>query len=381
MTDEKRFFITTIRSVIVGGFLWAALTGCANRGPVLLGFSGELTGRRGDLGVAARDGAQLAVDEINQQGGINGRPLKLIIKDDQGDPVVAQQVDRELIDTGVVAIIGHITSAQTAATLNQANQAKVVLFSPASASHLFSGQKDYFFRNQPSTELMGKALALYIRNTYHISQLLVIYDTENQAFAEPLWQTVDQEFVKLGGNATQKVPFSSKEADLRELVSRVGASKPEAVLFISSPVDTALLIQYAHQLHLETKVFSSTWAVTSELLEKGGQAIEGLELAAVYDPQNSLPAFQTFTKNFEARYKRKPDFLALYGYEAVLIIAHALGQTGGNAEDLPEALVKIKNLAGPQGEISMNDYGDVNREIYIVRVKGNRFETVTAIQP
>ncbi len=111
----------------------------------LLGFAGELTGRHAGMGVDGRDGAILAVDEINKTGGINGRKIKLIIKDDKGDPEVARRVDVELIKQGVVAIIGHITSGQTAAVLEQINKANVVLISPAASSIQFSGQADFFF--------------------------------------------------------------------------------------------------------------------------------------------------------------------------------------------------------------------------------------------
>lgn len=75
-----------------------------------VGLALELSGKEADLGVQTSNGLKIAVDKVNKAGRIHGRQLPLVIKDDQGDPSLAQEVDRELVDAGVAAIIGHITS-------------------------------------------------------------------------------------------------------------------------------------------------------------------------------------------------------------------------------------------------------------------------------
>ena len=139
------------------------LAGCQSTPPIKIGLAVELTGRRADLGVAARDGAVLAVENINANGGVAGRQIELLIMDDQGDPQIARQVDQQLVSQGVVAIVGHLTSEQTAAAFEQMNQAGVVLFSPTSSSGDFSNQADYFFRIMPSNDLMARSLARWSR--------------------------------------------------------------------------------------------------------------------------------------------------------------------------------------------------------------------------
>jgi branched-chain amino acid transport system substrate-binding protein len=116
-------------------------------------------------------------------------------------------------------------------------------------------------------------------------------------------------------------------------------------------------------------------------LEKGGRTVEGLELNAVYDPQNKFPGFQPFVERFEARYNRPPDFAAAYAYESVLVLAEALKHTAGEADGLPEALTSIKNLEGVQGTISINEYGDVERDSYIAIIKDRQFEVIEVIYP
>ena len=370
----KKFY-----SMVIGLIIGLVLTGCASQQPILIGFAGELTGPRGELGVAARDGALLAVEMVNDNGGVLGRPLKLLVKDDQGNPDTARRVDTELVDEGVVAIIGHITSEQTAAAFDQMNQARVVLFSPASASTLFSQQEDYFFRNISDTNRTGTALATYIYQR-NVHALAVIYDTDNRTFTETFWQAVQTKFEALGGHTDKVFTFSHTQTNLSALISQVKASQPEEViLFVASAVDTALMAQYIRQQHLTTPLFSTSWAQTNELLTKGGRAIEGLEILTNYDPHNSYPRFQPFIDHFQARYGHQPDFLSAYAYEAVLLLAYGLQQTSGQVAGLPQALTTVHNFAGVQGPISIDKYGDVQRDVYIAQVKNGQFVIIKTI--
>ena len=90
--------------------------------------------------------------------------------------------------------------------------------------------------------------------------------------------------------------FTSGETDLQDLITQIAATEPEAIFFIASPVDTALMVQYSRQQGIEALLFSSSWAQTEELLAKGGQAIEGLELISTYNPQTTYPSFQPFVE-------------------------------------------------------------------------------------
>lgn len=95
--------------------------GSATQEPSLVGLAADLIGSQGDLGVEARDGALLAVSTINDREGIKGRPIKLIVRNDRGEPKIGRQADAEPVEIGVVAIIGHMTSGQTAAVIDQIN--------------------------------------------------------------------------------------------------------------------------------------------------------------------------------------------------------------------------------------------------------------------
>lgn len=367
--------------VIYQAFFLCLLIGCKSRAPILVGFSGELTNSRSGGGVFCRNGIELAVEELNRNNGIHGRLIQLIAKDDQNRPEVARQVDAELAAQGVVAIIGHITSTQTAATFAQNNRARMVVINPVSASAEFSQQQDYFFRVVPGNDLLSRVLARYIIQHRQIRTITGIYDIGNRTFSETFWKLFQQEFERLGGSAREELTFVAGQTDLQQFAAQIQAAAPDAVLVIASPVDTAFLLQYLAKQGVRVPAFSSTWAQTNQLIEKGGNAAEGLEMVAVYHSLNPYPAFQPFVKRFVERFKREPTFHAAYGYEAMLVLAEALKHTQGQASGLPDALSSIRNFPGVQGTISIDAYGDVSRDVYIVRISNGQFQVVATIPP
>ena len=196
-----------LRFWLAVALLWG-LAGCGKAEPILIGLSVELTGQQADVGINIRDAALMAVDEINAQGGVNGRPLELIVRDDEGEPDVARLVDAELVDLGVVAIIGPYTSGQAGAVIDQMNEAQVVLISPSASSSSFSGKRDYFFRLIPDTSLIGRLLAEHIALEHSSGKLVGVYDDKNQAFSLSFWEAVDVSYRTYGGES-ESISFMS----------------------------------------------------------------------------------------------------------------------------------------------------------------------------
>jgi len=361
--------------------LVASLSSCGPPTPILIGLAVELTGKQADVGINIRDAALLAVNDINQQGGVLGHPLKLLIRDDQGNPDIARQVDDTLVQDGALAIIGHYTSGQTAAVFAQMNLAGKVLISPSASSTDFTGKADYFFRLTPDNDFITRALADYIYETRGVRHLAGVYDLNNLSYSSTFWGLIRYQFEKRGGKISTVIPFKSGETDLSDLVQKIKTSGADGFLIVASAVDTAMISQYARQAGLDVPRFAASWAQTDQLLEKGGRAVEGLVLCTTNNPNDTSAPYLKFVKQFNDKYGRSPFFATTQAYETVLVLAHALEQTGGMEQGLPAALSTIKNFQGVQGTISFDEFGDVSRAVYIIQVKGGRFVTLKTIPP
>ncbi|PLY03770.1 MAG: ABC transporter substrate-binding protein, partial [Desulfuromonas sp.] len=161
-------------------FLLLLVLGCEREvKPIKIGFVGGLTGRVAGLGISGRDGALLAVEEVNAAGGINGRNVVIVVKDDKQDPTAAKQGVAELIKEDVVAIIGHMTSSMTAVTLPLVNQAEKLMISPTSKSDLFSGKDDYLLRVTAPSSFNARKIAELACQEMGLKRFAVVYDLNN----------------------------------------------------------------------------------------------------------------------------------------------------------------------------------------------------------
>jgi branched-chain amino acid transport system substrate-binding protein len=313
-----------------------SLIGCENKKPVRIGLSVELTGRHGDLGVQSRNGELLAVETLNAESGIHGRPIELVVRDDKGTPEEAQVADQELIDAGVVAIIGHITSAQTLTAYHVSEAAGIILISPTTSIPELSGQKDHFFRLVAPNPKEGRILARYFRQQQQWSRIAVIYETDNAAFTGSLLDSFTESYRRLGGEIVSSLGFSSSSnPDFAALVTELQKTQAEGMLLIASAVDVALIAQRVRIQEWQVPLIETAWTQTQDLIHKGGQAVEGIQILQSYDPNNTSPEYQDFQARFEKRFGNVPPLYAGNAYDTVLVLTAALAHTKQSKRFIP----------------------------------------------
>lgn len=357
-------------------------SGCRRRATIRIGFSGELTGQHADLGVHGRNGSQLAVEAINDAGGIGGSPIELLIQNDKGTPEGAGTADRLLVDAGAIAIIGHMTSAQTVAALPFIEEQKIVLLSPTSSSGMLTGKDDYFFRVIPCNTEEAEILAKHIVEEHAGKSVTAIYDADNTPFTETLWHAFSQAYRDLGGQTHTAVSFrSSDEPDFAPFVGTLQQSEPSIVFIIASALDTALIAQQIRLSGWDATLFASGWAHTETLIQNGGRAVEGMEIVLSHDDNSTSPLFLEFKARYEARFAHAPTFAAAFAYDAVLLLAEALERTSGDAAGLKEALTNIKGLPGLTSQMTLDEYGDMKRAQFLSVIQDGRFVTRAEIRP
>ncbi len=358
------------------------LTNCTARGPVPVGFVAQLTGVQAALGVQERNGVRLAVEEINRAGGISGRPVKLVIRDDLGTPEGAKKADRELIGMDVVAIIGHATSGQTMAGLTVTGPARVLMLSPTASTSELSGKDDYFFRVCYSLADRAHAFSRYIYQKRKITRIAVVYDTDNAAYSKNFMETFTDKYRSLGGKLTGKASFSSKsQPGFASLVKRLRTGNPGGLLIIASDIDTALIAQRTRLAGWPVPLFTTAWAQTETLINNGGRAVEGLEIEVANTYTDQKPAYLDFKKRYMARFSHTPSFGASLGYEAARVLAAALEKTGGRAGGLKKALTGIKNFKGLSETFSFDRYGDVIRSFYMGVIHQKKYMDIKSFKP
>ena len=358
------------------------LTSCNTKAPINLGFTAGLTGRNATLGVDGRDGAILAIETINAQGGVAGRPLALVTEDDRGTAEGAIAADRALIDANLTAVIGHMTSDASIASWPTVKDSGMVFLSPTVSTPQLAGFKDNFFRLIVINAYPAAALAEYASQELKLQKVVIFYDNDNIAFTGTYRDGFTVPFENKGGEIFASHEFSSSQApDFTPALTEAQAAGADGIFVLASAVDTALLAQQARLINFDAQILASNWSFTEDLILNGGNAVENILTVVSHDENNQSPNYLAFQEKFIERFGRRPTFAAGYGYEAVIVLAEALEKTNGNKDGLSDALLETKDFAGIHGTISFDAYGDVQRTLYLIAVENGTMQTIKTFSP
>lgn len=359
--------------------LLSLLAACDKKDPVKLGFVGGLTGRVSDLGIAGRNGVTLAVEEWNRRGGINGRPIVLLVTDDKQDQHAAKVAVTSLLDQGVVAVIGHMTSDMSVTTLPLFDQRRIVLVSPTTTTEDLTAKDDYFFRVCEGNDRYARELAMTLSQGQGFKRVAVIYDLGNKAYSESYLRSFRKAFAQSGGEIVGAVSYiSGPDVAFSELAKRALDFDPDSVVMISSAVDTALLAQQFEKTGKRLPLATSAWGGTEKLLSLGGRAVEGMVLQQYFDRDNTSPSYLAFRRVYLERFGEEPGFASVGAYDASNFVLSALSRKDSSSE-LKDALLNYGHFSGIQDTIVIDRFGDATRIIYSLVVRNGKF--VTVVQP
>lgn len=349
------------------------LSACGPKPAVKLGFLGVLSGKLGDLGQSGRDGAVIAVHEINEAGGINGRTVELLVEDNQLDDRICREKAELLIDSGISALIGPMTSDMSIACLPLFNKAEIPMISPTASTPKLSGIDDYFLRVNPADDSEGKELARYAAESLDSSRVAVIYDMLNSSFTEGVYMQFKTSLDSIKKTEIRPFPFKSDDLpDFSGLVDSVLDMNPDTVLIIASSVDTGTICQQINKTGKKVYILATGWAMTDELIRQGGTGVEGIVFNHYHNNNSTAAAYLEFAGRFRSRYNREPDFISVLGYNAVMVWARAL-LTAQDAGSVKQKITEIGVFEGLQGEISIDQYGDAQLERHYITVKDGVF--------
>lgn len=344
--------------------------------PVRIGFIGPLTGDASGMGADGKAGVELAVQELNSAGGINGRKVEVIYEDGKCNGKDATTAATKLISVDKVQfIVGGLCSSETLAAAPLAEEAQVVLISYASSNPSISQAGDYVFRVWPSDTGQGEAMAKEIIKRGH-HKVAVIY--MNQDYNLGLANAFKENFEKLGGVITAWETYEQDAKDFRTQLAKIRASRPDAVYIVPYSVDGGLIVKQLRELKMDLPLFGSETMGSKETVDAAGtKNIEGLVYATPkFDAE--WPKAKTFLP--KAQQLKGSDLsipaIAADAYDAVYLIAEALRQkpdqepTGAIVKDF---LYTVKDWEGVGGKLTIDSNGDPLKEFQIMYIHEGNF--------
>lgn len=357
--------------------------GAADRSTIPIGFFGDLTGPTFNFGVSAKNGVLMAVDEINQAGGINGHPLDLVIEDDKGSPEESAQITGKLIERyKVVAIIGAGASGNSLAAAPKAQSAHVPLISPSSTNPAVTQAGDYIFRACFIDAFQGEVMAKFAVKTLKAKRAAIMLDF-NSPYSRGLTEFFEFSFTKLGGEIVAKQSYSQGDADYRGQLSAIKAANPDVIYIPGYYGDVAIIAKQGRQLGLAMPLLGADGWDAPELWELGGDALNGSYISNHYSADDPSERIQKFTREYRQRYGNlTPDAHAALAYDALKFFAEAVSKAGTTeGPKLRTALADTRDFAGVTGIISMDRQRNAVKPAVILKLEDGRYVYQETIQP
>lgn len=372
---NKKIYLYITILVLCSALIFA---GCSSE-PLKIGLMVDLTGRASAIGIAGRDGAELAVEEINRNGGINGRKISLIVKDDKGLPEVAEKVDKELIDEGVLLGIGHFASGTGLAGLQVFADADKLMVSPTMSVESLTGVDDNFIRVIDSNKIQGEVLARAALDLGNNKKVALMYEKNNEAYSHAVAGYFRKIFEENGGKIVLEDSFlSSSTMDFDEIADKILKTDADGALIVAGGLDLAVITQKIKIKNQEMDIYAGMWAMTEELIANGGKAVEGVMLPGVFDMNDAAPESLSFIDAYRKANSEEPTFPAVYSYETVYMVAEALKACGNKIDtaSIKNSIINIGYFKGIQDDFSIDRFGDTDRGYYLFSVKNAEFQRV-----
>jgi branched-chain amino acid transport system substrate-binding protein len=313
-------------------------------GPIYIGVSGPLTGPTAQYGEQWQKGFDLALEEINGAGGINGRPLEYIFEDTQSDPKQSVVVAQKFVaDPRIIVELGDFssTASMAASQIYQRGELVQFGFTNSHPDFTFAGG-DYTWSNSVTQAQASPALADFAVTDLGLTRLAVFY--LNNDWGASSYELFAPRVEELGGEIVSVAPYLAEEVDFRSALTAARDADPDAIILFSYQVDGALIAQQVEQAGLDVPLVGASPIQSPDYLELGGEAVEGTYIVGQFLDTDPRPHVKEVVDRYIAKYNETPDFFAMHAYDTMILIAEAIRIGGPTREGVHSALPQIKDV-------------------------------------
>lgn len=369
---------------------FAALCGCkqqpgdnssADSSEILVGEYGSTSGNEATFGQSTHEGITLALDQINNAGGVLGKKIKLFSEDDAGSQDQAVAVVQKLINRDhVVAILGEVASSNSRAGGGVCQNAKIPMISPSSTNPSVTKDKDYVFRVCFTDDFQGGADARFALNKGW--KKIAVITAADSDYSKGLSQFFKAEFTKGGGTIVADEEYREKtDLDFKPQLTRMKSASPDAVYLPGYYTQVVLILRQARELGLTVPFLGGDgWDSTATL--SLGTAVDGCFFSDHYSPDEQRPEVQTFVKAYQAKYSKTPDSMAVTGYDAARVLCDAIEHAGkADPASIRDALTQVRDFPGASGKITIDANRNASKPIVILEIRGGKTTIADTIQP
>jgi branched-chain amino acid transport system substrate-binding protein len=323
----------------------------------------------------------MGVEEINKEGGVLGKPIKLVLDDDRSMPgESATIVRKQIANDKVVAILGEFASSRSLEGGPICQENKIPMVSPGSTNPKVTEIGNYIFRTCFMDSFQGTVMARFALSKGY--KKAAILTDEKQDYSKGLAQYFREVFTQNGGQIVKEQSYSGGDKDFRAQLTSIKSTKPDVIFVPGYYNEVALIARQARQFGVKAPFMGGDGWEGDALLKVAGNSLDGCFFSTHFSADNQDPAVQAFINNYKAKFGMVPDCQAALGYDTVRILAEAIKRAGStDAAALRDAIAATKDFQGVTGKISLDAHRNASKPAVVQTIGGGHFKFVENVEP
>ena len=375
-------------AVLGTALLGSVFAGCGSKesgDTIKVGANFELTGNVANYGNATIEGLQLAIEEANEAGGINGKKIELVSVDDKSEAAESINAATKLIsDDDVKIIVGPATTGLVLAETQTATDAKVPIIAPCATSPeatVENGKvKPYVFRSCFIDPQQGEVMATFAAKDLK-AKTAVIYVDNSSDYSKSLAKVFREKFEAAGGKVVMEEAFLQKDQDFKATLTKLKTANADVMFVPAYYEEVGKIVKQAREMGINSAILGTDgWDDTKVVDIAGADALNNTFFSTHYSEKDA--EVQGFIEAYKKKYNRAPNVFAALGYDAGKMLVDALKRAGsGDTEKIREALEATKDLKVGTGTISMDKNHNPIKTAVILEMKNGEKELKAKIAP
>ncbi len=351
--------------------------------PIHLEDVAELSGGGATVGTNFKNGADLAIAEINAKGGILGHKIEITHADSQSNPGVARALVQKALDNNPYVLLGPGYSGSVKVTESLAAKAGIANIMGGEAAELTQTGNEYVFRTSFGQQSTMPKVARYIAEEIKAKTVAVVW--VNNDFGKGGRDVINAEFAKRGIKVVADLSTEAGQVDFAADVLKVKNAAPDAVFVYLNEDESARALKELKRQGVTVPLIGETTLTGQKVIDLAGGAAEGALAHVGLTTDAPIPAVQEFRKNFAAKYNYVPDHNGIKGYLAIYVIKAVTEKMGkvdpaNFAKTLHGMTIRAKDEPGILMDVTYDEHGDIDRQGFLVEVKDGK-QVVKTILP
>lgn len=351
---------------------------------IKIGHVAPLTGGIAHLGKDNENGARMAVEEINAAGGLKvgdkTYKLDLVAEDDKADPKEGTLAAQKIVDSGAVAVVGHLNSGTTIPASKIYSDANMAQISPSATNPKYTEQGfKTAFRVVANDNQQGAVLANYAADTLKAKTIAILDD--RTAYGQGLADVVERVAKQKGMKVVAREFTNDKATDFNAILTKVRATKPDVVMYGGMDATAGPMAKQMSQLGIKSTFLAGDGVCSPEFIKLAGDASGMLHCSQAGEAVEKLARGAEFTDKYKKRFNADVQVYSPYSYDAVYVLGEAIKRAGKVDRAAVAAAVPATSYNGVTGTVAFDDKGDVKGgAISMFKVVNGKMEYVSTVR-